>query len=268
MHIRRFGPAGGFAALAILTASACATGGSGSADDGVADVGMDRKEASLFSPEASPNPYDASQYDASQYDVSVGLDGTSNGLDGAGDSSVLDVTGGDATAGDAGDGESGVAATGLSVLYSVQDSSATSAYIGCELSVANSGSTPVDLSSLEVRYYYTDDVHLTPQININWSHVSTSSADATLTVTDTVGPLTPPAATADTYIAFDFSSSHSQLGPGESAVFSWQLQGPDPSKDVYTQTNDYSFNAGMTTLAPWDHVVLTQSGSVAWGVLP
>jgi hypothetical protein len=105
-------------------------------------------------------------------------------------------------------------------------------------------------------------------MTINWSHISTSGADADSTVTYTIAPLVPAAPEADTYVEFSFSSSHTLLGAGESVVFSWQLQGPDPATDIYTQTNDYSFDASDTTLTTWDHVVLLQNGSVAWGIVP
>ncbi len=55
---------------------------------------------------------------------------------------------------------------------------------------------------------------------------------------------------------------------GEAAVFAWQMQGPDPAKDVYTQTGDYSFDLSKAVLTSWDHVVLLQNGAVAWGTPP
>jgi hypothetical protein len=158
--------------------------------------------------------------------------------------------------------------TGLSVLYQVGVAAPMSAYLGCELAIQNLGSASPAVSSLKVRYYFTDEVHLKEQMTINWSHISTSAADADSTVTYTFAPLVPPAPEADTYIEFSFSSSHALLGAGESIVFSWQLQGPDPAKDTYTQTNDYSFDASKNTLTSWDHVVLLQNGSVAWGTEP
>jgi hypothetical protein len=89
-----------------------------------------------------------------------------------------------------------------------------------------------------------------------------------LAVTSAFAPFVPATPSADTYIEFGFSSSHPMLAPGESAVFSWQMQGPDPSKNVYTQTNDYSFDASRTTLTSWDHIVLLQNGILLWGTPP
>jgi hypothetical protein len=176
----------------------------------------------------------------------------------------------DASPGTSDDAETGnPPPTGLSVLYQVQDPAATSAYIGCELSIVNSSTASPSLSDLTVRYYYTDEVHMTPQITINWSHVSTSGADQDLEVTPTVVALAPPVTDADTYVEFALASGSSPtLAPGDSAMFSWQLQGPNPAQDIYTQTNDYSFNASMTTLTAWDQVVLLEGGAVAWGLTP
>jgi len=158
--------------------------------------------------------------------------------------------------------------TGLSVLYKVEVPAAISDYLGCQLLVKNSGTGSPAVSTLKVRYYFTDEVHLTPQLKINWSHISTSGPDTDLTVTDILASLVPAAPGADTYIEFGFSSGHPMLGPGESAVFSWQMQGPDPAKNLYTQTNDYSFDPSKTTLASWAHVVLLQNGSIVWGMAP
>jgi mannan endo-1,4-beta-mannosidase len=162
----------------------------------------------------------------------------------------------------------GTAPTGLSVQYQVMDPAASSAYIGATLSILNSSSTSVTVSGLSLRYYYTDDVHMTPQMTINWSHISTSGANTDLSVSDSFAALTPSATGADSYIEFTFSSGHGALATGESAVFSWQMQGPNPAQDVYTQSNDYSFDASKTSLTNWDHVVLLQGGSVLWGVVP
>jgi hypothetical protein len=180
-------------------------------------------------------------------------------------------TGGDDGGSDVSEATSGNDAspvTGLSVSYQVELSGATSPYLGCQLSIVNVSAPPTSLSGLKLRYYYTDEVHLAPQMNINWSHVGTTGSNLDLTVTYAFGSVTPAVSTADSYIEFSYSSSHPSLAMGESAIFSWQMQGPDPAHDVYTQTNDYSFDASKTTLTPWTHVVLFQNGGVAWGTVP
>jgi Cellulose binding domain len=158
--------------------------------------------------------------------------------------------------------------SGFSVLYGVQSSGATSPYIECELHAKNSGTSSAQVSELKLRYYFTDEVHKAPQITINWSHISTSGANAGLAVSAAVGTLVPAATGADTYVELALSSSHSLLGPGESADFSWRLNGPNQATDIYTQTNDYSFDSSKTSVTSWGHVVLLQNSSVLWGTLP
>jgi len=270
MHVRRMGAATAAAALAVFQASACANGGN--ADDGAFDAAGDH-----VAHDAPPSLYDAgyppdapvSFYDAPVGQLDTGAPEAPNGVDtgapgpeaGGAEASIPETGGQDA-----------VAATGLTVLYSVGDASSTSAYIGCTLSVSNGGSTPVDVSSLELRYYYTAEdtagAKPTPQMTIQWSHVSTSSADQPLSVTSAFNSYSPSTSTADAYVAFDLSSGHSTLAPGEAAVFSWQMQGPNPATDVYDQTKDYSFSASMSALTPWSHVTLYQSGALAWGTPP
>jgi hypothetical protein len=278
MHGVQFSAACLVAVVAVVSSFGCATGVSGMVMDDSNDAGDE--QATFY--DSSPGPsYDSSAVDSytgpvpeDSSVVSTDDGSDANGGDsGAGDTGtgVVDTGAIDTGAG-ASDADAGLPATGLSVLYQVGPSAAMSAYIGCQLSVTNSGTTSVPVSNLEARYYFigedTGGVAVTPQMTIQWSHVSTSGANADLTVTYTFNPLQPSATTADTYIAFDFSSGHPDLAPGESAVFSWQVQGPDPAQDVYNQTSDYSFNASMTSLAPWTHVTLFQSGSIAWGAVP
>ena len=279
MGIDRPSSASRLTALAAFTLiPACATGaygenfgatsgdspnfGSGSFSAGSDNGGSGSAGAGIGSGSASAGSFGGVSFS--------GAAGSGGGGDDAGSSA--DVTAPDSSNGvdDAGQAESGGPAyVGLSVLYKVEVATATGAYLGCQLSVRNSGTGSPALSAIKARYYFTDEVHLTPQMHINWSHISTSGADINdLTVTSAFTPVMPTRPGADTYIEFGFSSGHAMLGPGESAVFSWQMQGPDPAKNLYTQTNDYSFDSTKTSLTNWDRVVLLQNGNVVWGRLP
>ena len=46
------------------------------------------------------------------------------------------------------------------------------------------------------------------------------------------------------------------------------MNGPNQATDIYTQTNDYSFDASKTSVTTWDHVVLLQNSTVLWGTVP
>lgn len=200
---------------------------------------------------------------------SIGEAGSTGGDDaGTGTGSGAGTTGVDSSIGGGSTAGGSAPNTSLSVLYEVESANSSSPYLGCELSIMNAGTGSSTISTLKARYYFTDEVHLTEQMTINWSHVATSGANADTTVTSTFAPLVPAVKGADTYIEFGFSSGHSLLGPGESIMFAWQMQGPDPAKDLYTQSNDYSFDDSKKALTAWNHVVLLQNGSVVWGTPP
>ena len=46
------------------------------------------------------------------------------------------------------------------------------------------------------------------------------------------------------------------------------MQGPTPNTDVYTQTNDPSFDATKIMYADWNRVTLYQNGTLVWGTEP
>jgi hypothetical protein len=271
MRVLRFGTTRGLVILALAAEpSACARGaivlpGQAIGDDANAVT----DDGGLSPPSSDESGYyeDSGSTTASSSSSSGGAEvGPGTGNDDSGTSSGGSSS--SSSSGSIADTGSGPPATGLSVSYQAQDSNPMSAYIGSEISVNNASSTSVPLSALTVRYYYTDEVHMGPQMTINWSHVSTSGADQNITVNYTFGAVAPAATGADSYIEFSFSGGLSMLAVGDAAVFSWQMNGPNQAADIYTQSNDYSFDATKTTLTSWSHVVLLQSGSVAWGVVP
>ena len=248
------------------------SGGSGSSSGSTSDGGS--SSGSSGSGSGSSSGSTSSSGAGSGSGSSSGESGSSSGSSSSGSSGSSSGWGSCGSSGssgggdDAGDDEGGVTSTGLSVLYQVGASAAMDVYFGCTLSVLNSGTTPVDVSGLEARYYFVAGGY-SPQVDINWSHVSTPGSQPDLTVTTTVEAFSPATANADTYIAFDFSSSsHPMLATGESAVFAWEAQSPNTASDQYNQTEAYSFNAMDTAPMSWTHVPLFQNGTLVWGAVP
>lgn len=185
---------------------------------------------------------------------------------GKGGTSAGGSSAGSASAGAPAGGATG--ATGFYVQYQNMKTASSSPYIGCLLRGINNGSATVAVNQFKLRYYFTDEVVKPPQISIGYSHVAIPGSQGSLTVTNTVAKLPTPTATADTYIEFSFSSGdHPMLAPQEVLEFTFQLQGPAPNTDVYTQNNDYSFEASGT-LETWAHVVLYQGSAIVWGTPP
>jgi hypothetical protein len=200
-----------------------------------------------------------------QSDASVGTGGT-----GTGGSSG---TGG--MSGSAGSGGSSVPMSdagfiaGFQVLYKNDKPTATSPYIGCELQAKNGGSSTAAVNEFKVRYYLTKDIAGAPVFHLNWAYVKNAGGQWNAMTTETFNTLTPSKNNADSYFEFSFTSAdHTNLSPNDMIYFSWQVQGPDPSKDIFTQSNDYSWDMGRTALQQWDHVVLLRNDTVVWGTPP
>jgi hypothetical protein len=158
---------------------------------------------------------------------------------------------------------------GFQVLYKNDKTTATSPYIGCELQAKNGGSTTAAVNEFKVRYYLTKDIAGAPQFHLNWAYVKNAGGQWNAMATETFNTLTPAKNNADSYFEFSFTSAdHTNLSPNDMIYFSWQVQGPDPSKDIFNQSNDYSWDMGRTALQQWDHVVLLHNDTVVWGTLP
>jgi len=168
----------------------------------------------------------------------------------------------------AGAGGGGTTVPGFSVQWKNEHTQTSSAYLGGEIVVKNAGPNSLAVSDIKVRYYFTDEVKKAFQFNNNFQHINTSGSQADLTVTFKTVGMAPTTATADTYIEFSFSSGHGQLGPNEALDFAWQMQGPNPGTDTFTQSNDYSFDASKTSLTNWEHIVALQGTNLLWGTPP
>jgi hypothetical protein len=189
--------------------------------------------------------------------------GAANGGAANGGASSAGATSSGGTTGSGGSVSNG----GFVVQYACMKTAAMSPYVEAEINAKNTGSSTIPVAELKLRYYFTDEPRVTNQMTNNFSHISTSGSNQTLNVTSVVAGLVPTETGADTYIEFSFTSDHA-LAPNEAMDFAWQMDGPDQSKDIYNQSNDYSFDATKTTLTNWDHVVLFHNGTVVWGALP
>jgi hypothetical protein len=204
-----------------------------------------------------------------QSDASVGTGGQS----GTGGNGGSLASGGNA--GSAGSGGSSMPMSdagfiaGFQVLYKNDKPTATSPYIGCELQAKNGGSSTAGVNEFKVRYYLTKDIAGAPVFHLNWAYVKNAGGQWDAMTTETFNTLTPSKNNADSYFEFSFTSAaHTNLSPNDMIYFSWQVQGPDPSKDNFTQSNDYSWDMGRTMLQQWDHVVLLRNDTVVWGTPP
>lgn len=149
---------------------------------------------------------------------------------------------------------------GLKVLYRSTDAAPETSSISLALQVQNDGRDPIDLSRLELRYWYTSgDLRSTQQIaEVDWASMGQQNVKAELVPTTQGGQ--------DHYLRLTFGQGSGVLEPyslsGEILV---RVRKSDWS--TFVQSSDYSFG-GSPTAQPWDRITLYQDGKLVWGAEP
>ncbi|MEU2401165.1 cellulose binding domain-containing protein [Streptomyces pseudogriseolus] len=165
------------------------------------------------------------------------------------------LTGLPAPAADAADGP-------LAVQYRTGAGGATADQSEPWLKIRNTGSAPVQLSQVKIRYYFKADAPGTAyRFACSWAVVGCSS------VTGTFGTLSTPTATADRYLEIGFTPSAGTLAPGADTG-DLQLRFHRADWQTLRQSDDYSFGAARTSYADWDKVTARLAGATVWGAGP
>lgn len=128
------------------------------------------------------------------------------------------------------------------------------------LNVVNTGTVDIALSTVKVRYYYTQEGQQAQQFWCDWSPAGT------VNVTSIFGVVSPAKTTADTYLEVGFTTAAGKLSPGASLEVQARVAKNDWS--MYNQANDYSFNPTATAYMDWNKVTATVNGTLQWGVIP
>jgi hypothetical protein len=154
----------------------------------------------------------------------------------------------------------------LTVDYFTSTTSPTTTQIQANIEIVNTGSTALDLGTVTVRYWFTADGSKSQVFNCDYA-TSSSPTDALgcVDIAATFMPLATPAAEADTYMQLSFSGGAVPGGGGTAEI---ELQFHDVSYAMFTQTNDYSFNATFTAFTAWNHITMYVNGALVWGVEP
>lgn len=129
-----------------------------------------------------------------------------------------------------------------------------------QFKIINTGTVPIALSNVKLRYYFTKEGTASQTYWCDWSNAGTSN------VIGTFADMTAPKATADCYLEISFQSAAGNLAAGESVYIQTRITKSDWSN--YTQANDYSYNSASTAYTSWTKVPAYVSGSLAWGIEP
>jgi endoglucanase len=126
--------------------------------------------------------------------------------------------------------------------------------------LVNTGNSPVALSNVKIRYWYTQDGTQAQNFYCDYSPVGNSN------VTGTFVKLGTAKTGADTYVETGFTSGAGSLNPG--AIIQVQCRCAKNDWSNYTQSNDYSFNSSASSYVDWTKVTGYVSGALQWGTEP
>ena len=114
--------------------------------------------------------------------------------------------------------------------------------------ITNTGSAPVNLAEVKIRYYYTIDGEKPQRFWCDWSNIGAGN------VTGTFVKLKTPFSGADHYFELGFKPGAGTIKPGQSVEAQNRFAKHDWSN--YNQTNDYSFNPTARTYVDWDKITV------------
>jgi fibronectin type 3 domain-containing protein len=145
--------------------------------------------------------------------------------------------------------------------YQVGNTAASTNGIRPLFRVVNTGSQPISLAGLKIRYWFTRDGATSNNYWCDWAQVGTANVQGTFT------NLASPRTGADTYLEIGFRAPAGTLAPGAStgeiqSRFSMQ------SWSNFNQANDASFDLTATSYRASDKATAYLDGVLVWGTEP
>ncbi len=145
--------------------------------------------------------------------------------------------------------------------YETSTTGATPSTLSNQIQLVNNGANPVPLSSLTVRYWFTEDGTQALQYACDYTSVGCAN------VTSSFVTVSPPRTGADHYLQLGFTSGAGSLAPGASTG-GIQNRIYQANYATMTQTNDYSFNAADASFTANPHITVYYNGTLIYGTEP
>lgn len=155
------------------------------------------------------------------------------------------------------------AATGLKVQDRSHDNDNPDNTLYALYQIVNTGAGTVPLSSVTMRYWFTNETPADPLVfECDWAQVSCSNVTARFVV------LATPASKANTYLEISFRAGAGSLAPGQSTG-EIQTRVHHVNWSNFNTTETYSFISDPSFVyKDTQTVTLYQSGALVWGVEP
>lgn len=150
----------------------------------------------------------------------------------------------------------------LAVQYKADDANAGDNQIAARFNIKNNGTSPVDLSGLKLRYYFTQDASA-PAVNAWCDYAQIGSAN----VSESVAAVSPAKTGADAYVELSFSDAAGTIpAGGQSGDIQVRLTKSDWSN--FNEGDDYSYDGSVASFIDWSKATLYRNGTLVWGVEP
>jgi hypothetical protein len=154
-------------------------------------------------------------------------------------------------------------ASSLRLQYRAADTNAGDNQIKPHFNIVNVGASPVPLSELKIRYWFTREGTQSQNFWCDWSAIAGSCSN----VSGTFVQVSPARTGANFYLEVSFAASAGSIAAGgQSGEIQTRFAKSDWSN--YTETGDYSFDPTRTAFADWSRVTLYRNGVLIWGVEP
>jgi hypothetical protein len=144
--------------------------------------------------------------------------------------------------------------------YQTYNTSSTTNQISPNIELEDTGCSTIPLSSLTVRYWFTEDGTAPMAYSCDYAILGCSNVSGTIVA---VTPVTG----ADHYLQLSFGSGAGTIGPnGNTGIIQGRLY--QTSFANMTQTNDYSFNANDTSFTVNPAITVYYNGTLIGGIEP
>jgi hypothetical protein len=149
----------------------------------------------------------------------------------------------------------------LEVQYRNGGSGASGNAVTPQFNLKNTGTQPIDLSTVKLRYYFTKDGTGDLSFWCDYAQIGSTNIEGKFVT------LNPAKGTADTVLEISFKSGAGSLAAGaETGVIQGRFSKNNWSN--FDQCNDYSYDATKTAFTAWNQITGYQGGTKVWGIEP